>query len=53
MDEALPCLGVIVVLVVVIAWLIASNKKEAEQYEHFTHQEKILEAMGSRAFWPK
>ena len=44
MAEALPCLGAIVVLVVVIALLIASNKKESEQYKHFTHQQKILEA---------
>ena len=52
MAEALPCLGVIVVLVVVIALLIASNKKEAEQYEHFTHQEKILEVWAAERFGP-
>ena len=52
MAEALPCLGAIVVLVVVIALLIASNKKEAEQYKHFTHQQKILEAWAAERFGP-
>ena len=52
MAEALPCLGAIVVLVVVIALLIASNKKEAEQYKHFTHQQKILEAWAPERFGP-
>lgn len=52
MDEVLPCLSILVLVGVVIAWSMASNKKEVEQYEQFMHQERIFERWAAERFGP-
>ena len=52
MDEALPCLSILVLVGVVIAWHIASNKKEAEHHEQFVYQERIFELWAAERFGP-
>jgi len=52
MEEALPCLSILVLVGVVIAWYIASNKKEAKEYEQFMYQEAIFDLWAAERFGP-
>ncbi len=52
MEEALPCLSILVLVGVVVAWHIASNKKEAKQYEQFMYQEAIFDLWAAERFGP-